>query len=35
MLFDNEEQPIIIARGSDNKETEIFELTKWQAIVKV
>lgn len=35
MLFDNEEQPIIIAKGSNNKETEIFELTKWQAIVKV
>lgn len=35
MLFDNEEQPLIIAKGANNKETEIFDKTKWQSIVNI
>ncbi len=35
MLFDNEEQPIIIAKGSINQETEIFDIFKWEVISNV
>ena len=33
MLLDNEEQPEIIAKGSVNQETEIFDKAKWNSIV--
>ena len=35
MLFDNEEQPVIIAKGSSNQETEVFDETKWEFISNV
>lgn len=35
MLLDNEEQPTIIAKGSKNQESEIFDTTKWDLISNV
>ena len=35
MLFDNEEQPLVIVKGANDKETEIFDETKWQSIVNI
>ena len=35
MILDNEEQPVIIAKGSNNQETEIFDKTKWNQIANL
>lgn len=35
MLLDNEEEPVIIAKGSKNQETEIFDKTKWKFIARL
>jgi predicted ABC-type ATPase len=35
MLLDNEEQPEIIANGSNNQETKIFDKTKWNQIANL